>query len=180
MRNVSVRPALALFAAAVTFTGCMHGGGQGATSSSAGGSLSGGDREFVTMAGHANAAEIATGELAQRNAGSDEVRQYGRRMIQDHSMAAKELEAIAGKLGMTPPKQPDAKHQADAQMLAKLNGAEFDRQYTAHMVKDHEMTIGLFEKQSRGGANPELKQFATKTLPILQEHLKLAHMLPGS
>jgi putative membrane protein len=180
MRKLSVGPALTLFAAAVAFGGCTQGGGFGATGSSAGGSLSGGDREFVTMAGHANAAEIATGELAQKNGGTDAVRQYGRRMMQDHGMASKELEAIAGKLGMTPPKQPDAKHQADSQMLAKLTGAEFDRQYAAHMLKDHEMTIALFEKESRGGESPELKQFATKTLPILQEHLKLARTLPGS
>jgi putative membrane protein len=180
MRNVFVSPALVLFAAAVTFAGCMHDGGHGATGSSGAGSVSGGDREFVMMAAQANAAEIATGDLAQRNAGSDAVRQYGRRMIQDHGMASKELEAIASKLGITPPKQPDPKHQADAQMLAKLNGAEFDRQYGAHMLKDHEMTIALFEKQSRAGDNAELKQFATKTLPILQEHLKLARMLPAS
>src|SRR4051812_24851421 len=114
MKNLSVSAALVSVAVAMTFAGSMHGGAQGATGSSAGGSLSGADREFVTMAGYANAAEIATGELAQKNAGSDAVRQYGRRMVQDHSMASKELEAISGKLGMTPPKQPDAKHQADA------------------------------------------------------------------
>jgi putative membrane protein len=131
------------------------------------------------MAAHGSWAEIATGELAQKNGASDAVKQFGQRMVQDHGMANKELETIAGKLGITPPKGPDAKHQADAQMLAKLKGAEFDRQYSAHMVKDHEMTVALFEKQSRGGGNAELKQFAAKQLPILQEHLKMAKALPA-
>ena len=169
---------VAVLSAATLLGACTH-GGSGATAGSGGGSLSSNDREFVTMAAHASWAEIATGELAQKNGASDAVRQFGQRMVKDHGMANKELETVAGKLGMTPPKGPDPKHQADAQMLAKLTGAEFDRQYSAHMVKDHEMSVALFQKQASGGGNAELKQFAAKQLPILQEHLKMARSLPA-
>jgi putative membrane protein len=164
---------VALFAIA----GCAT--DQGATDSSAGGAVSSMDRQFVTMAAQASWAEIATGQIAQKNGASDAVRQFGQRMVQDHGMANKELETIAGKLGMTPPKEPDAKHQADAKMLAGLSGAEFDRQYSSHMVMDHEMTIALFEKQAKGGGDASLRAFAAKQLPILQEHHKMARALPG-
>ena len=153
---------------------CTHGG----RSAGAEASLSSGDRQFVTMAAQGSWAEIATGELARTNGGSESVRQFGQRMIQDHTAANKELATIAGRFGVTPPQGPDAKHQAEAQMMAKLKGAEFDRMYGAHMVKDHEMTVALFEKQSKGGDNAELRQFATKQLPILMEHLKMARALP--
>jgi putative membrane protein len=181
MKRFSLRALLAFAFLSLTLVGCMNHGGhsQGATSGAAGGSISSNDRTFVTMAAQASWAEIVTGELAQKNGASDAVRQYGQRMVQDHGMANKELETIAGKLGVTPPKGPDAKHQADAGMMAKLKGAEFDRQYSAHMVKDHEMTVALFEKQAKGGENAELRAFAAKQLPILKEHLNMAKALPA-
>jgi putative membrane protein len=172
------RTLAAVFAIALGLSGCAS--DHGATSATAGGSLSSMDRQFVTMAAQASWAEIATGELAQKNGASEAVRQYGQRMVQDHGMANKELEAIAGKLGMTPPREPDAKHQADAKKLASLSGSDFDRQYGSHMVMDHEMTIALFEKQAKAGADASLRGFASKQLPILQEHLKMARTLPGA
>ena len=100
-------------------------------------------------------------------------------MIQDHGMANKELESIALNLGMTPPKEPDVKHKAIATMLRALSGSAFDKQYAAQMVKDHEMTLALFEKQSKGGENAQLRQFAAKQLPILHEHHRMAQALHG-
>ena len=172
------RTLAAVFAIALALSGCAS--DRGATGAAAGASLSSMDRQFVTMAAQGGWAEIATGELAQKNGGSEAVRQYGQRMVQDHGLANKELESIASKLGMTPPKAPDAKHQAEAKKLAGLSGAEFDRQYASHMVMDHEMTIALFEKQANAGAEASLRAFASKQLPILQEHLKMARSLPGA
>lgn len=151
----------------------------GASGSAAGASASTQDREFVTIAAQGSIAEIETGKLAQSNGETDAVKQFGQRMVLDHGKANQELASIAKPLGITPPKETDAKHKAAAQKLAKMKGAEFDRAYGAQMVKDHEMTIALFEKQSKSGGNEALKQFATKHLPILQEHLKMARSLPG-
>jgi putative membrane protein len=137
------------------------------------------DQEFVTRATHANAAEVTLGQLAQKNGSTDAVRQFGQRMIKDHSAAMKELESIAGKLGITPSKQPDPKHEGDAKMLAKATGAEFDRLYSGLMVRDHEMTVNLFERQAKSDGNAVLTKFAAKQLPILQEHLKMARALAG-
>ena len=163
---------------ACTQDGRTTSGATGASAAaSAGASLSSNDRQFVTLAAQGGWAEIETGQLAQKNGASDAVRQYGARMVQDHGMANKELESIAGKLGMTPPKDTDPKHKADAAKLAQLTGAEFDRQYSMHMVMDHEMTIALFQKQAQTGENASLRAFATKQLPILQEHLKMAQSL---
>jgi putative membrane protein len=153
---------------------------RGATQGASGGSLSSNDRQFVMMAAHGGWAEIEAGELAQKNAASEAVRKFGQRMVQDHRLANKELETIASKMGITPPKEPDAKHKADAKMLASLKGPEFDSKYSSHMVMDHEMTVALFEKQAKSGDDSALKAFAAKQLPILQEHLKMARALPGA
>ena len=142
------------------------------------GKVSGNDRHFVTTAAEDGLAEVELGKLAQQNGSSAAVKQFGQRMVDDHGKANKELESIASKLGVTPPKDP-GKHQGDIKKFSKLTGDKFDREYAEHMVKDHEKAVSLFEKQSKSGDADELKQFASKTLPTLQEHLKMARSLQG-
>jgi putative membrane protein len=66
------------------------------------------------------------------------------------------------------------KHQSLKDQLSKLSGAEFDRAYMRQMVKDHEDAVKLFQRESTRGKDAELKAWAGKTLPALQEHLRLA------
>ncbi len=58
--------------------------------------------------------------------------------------------------------------------LSKLSGAAFDRAYARDMVKDHEQDVADFSKEASGGQKPALKDFASQTLPTLQDHLKQA------
>jgi putative membrane protein len=141
------------------------------------GKLSGNDRHFVTTAAEDGQAEVELGKIAQQNAASADVKQFGQRMVDDHTKAGQELEGIATKLGMSPPKSPGSKQQGDIKKFSKLTGEKFDREYADHMVKDHEKAVSLFEKQAKSGDSAELKEFASKTLPTLQEHLKMARAL---
>jgi len=64
--------------------------------------------------------------------------------------------------------------------LSALSGAEFDREYGKMMLSDHRKDVSEFEKQSTRATDPDLKAFATKTLPTLKEHLQMAESLPGA
>ena len=139
--------------------------------------LSGNDRHFITKAGENGLAEVELGRLAQQNASSAEIKQFGQRMADDHARANQELAALATKLGASAPVHPGGKHAGDVKKLGKLVGPKFDHEYSEHMVKDHEKALALFEKQAKKGDSEELKQFAAKTLPVLQAHLKLARSL---
>lgn len=139
--------------------------------------ISGADRNFVMEAATGGHAEVALGKLAQKQGSSEAVKGFGQRMVTDHSKAGGELEAIASKLGIDAPKDA-GKKEATVKKLEALNGAQFDQAYAAQMVADHEATIALFETQAKSGQSSELKAFATKTLPTLREHLKMARGLP--
>ena len=139
--------------------------------------ISSGDRSFITKAMKDDATEIELGKIAQQNGGSAEVKQFGEHLVTDHSKASAELKAIAGKLGYTP-KNVEA-DKGEVKKFSKLKGDKFDREFAQYMVKDHEKAIKLFEKQSQKGEAQELKQFAAKTLPGLQGHLKMARELKG-
>ena len=59
--------------------------------------------------------------------------------------------------------------------LSKMRGAEFDRAYMRDMVQDHEKDVKKFRQEAQHGGDPDLKGFAQKTLPVLEQHLKMAH-----
>ena len=132
------------------------------------------DRAFAEKAAAGGAAEVEGGKVAEQRASSDKVKQFGARMVQDHGKANEELKQIAGGKGLQLPSAPDAHHQQEMARLQKLSGAEFDRAYMDHMVKDHKKDIAEFRKQASSGKDPEIKAFAAKTLPTLEEHLKMA------
>jgi len=72
------------------------------------------------------------------------------------------------------PQEPSAKHKATKDRLSKLSGEEFDRAYMVDMLKDHKKDVADFQRESKSAKDPDVKNFASQTLPTLQEHLKQA------
>jgi len=138
------------------------------------GSMAQADRQFVEKAAIGGMMEVQLGQLAQQKAANAQVKQFGSRMLTDHGKSNDELKQIASAKGTQLPASVDSKHMQDMQKLQSMQGADFDREYMRHMVADHKKTIAEFQKQAKSGKDPDLKGFASKTLPTLQEHLKLA------
>jgi len=124
--------------------------------------------------------EVELGRVAAQKGASDAVKQFGQRMVDDHSAANTELTSIASGKGITLPATLDEKHQAQVTKMSAMSGAEFDRAYGKMMLSDHTKDVAEFEKQSTKGTDPDLKAFASKTLPTLQQHLEMARGLPGA
>jgi putative membrane protein len=141
--------------------------------------LSAQDRKFMTEAAQGGMMEVQAGQMASEKAQSAAVKEFGRRMVQDHGKANAQLEQTAGSLGLTLPKELSADHRQHMDKLSRLTGAAFDAEYMKHMVHDHQKDVAAFEKQAEGGGNPALRSFAQQTLPTLREHLKLAQQLAG-
>jgi putative membrane protein len=132
------------------------------------------DAMFIRTAAMDGMAEVEHGRLAATNATNDEVKQFGQRMVDDHSKAGDELKALASRKNVTVPTTLEGKHQAMQDKLSKMKGAAFDRAYMAHMVTAHQQAVALFQKEASGGKDTDAKAWAAKTLPTLQEHLKMA------
>ena len=139
--------------------------------------VSKGDRSFIMEAANDSMAEIELGKVAQQNAANEDVKKFAQRMVDDHSTASKELEPIATQLGVTPPTAPHGKHARMVKDLSKKTGAKFDKDYIDDMVKDHKKAVKLFDRQAQKGESEELRGFAAKQLPVLQDHLKMAQEL---
>jgi putative membrane protein len=138
------------------------------------------DQEFVTEAATGGMAEVKLGQLAQERAGNPEVKKFGEKLAEDHTMANKELMALLRKKGMAmPTKELPQKMQDTYNRLSRLKGEEFDRVYLKDMLQDHRHDIALFESISKTGKDADIRAFAMKTLPTLREHYQKARELAG-
>jgi len=132
------------------------------------------DNNFMVKAAEGGMAEVELGNLAVSHASDPKVKEFGQRMVTDHTKANDELKMIAKRKGDSLPPVISARDQATKDRLSKLSGAEFDRAYMSDMVKDHKADVSEFRKESNSGSDADYKAFAAKTLPTLEEHLKLA------
>ena len=135
-----------------------------------------GSQQFIKDAAVGGMAEVKLGELAEKNAHSDAVKSFGKRMRDDHSQANSELEQLAAQKNVTLPKNIDAKSKATYDRLSKLKGTEFDRAYMNAMLQDHRHDVAEFQSASKS-SDPDVQAFAAKTLPTLQSHLEEAQQI---
>jgi putative membrane protein len=132
------------------------------------------DHTCIMKAAQGGMAEVELGKLAADKASSDQVKQFGQKMVDDHGKANDELKTLAQNKNITLPADLDAKDKALKSRLEKLSGASFDRAYMQAMLKDHRADVSDFRKEANSGLDPDVKAFASKTLPTLESHLKLA------
>jgi putative membrane protein len=132
------------------------------------------DQTFIVDVAKDSMAEVELGKLAVQQAVKPEVRQFGQRMIDDHSKANEELKMLAQQKGITLPSDLDPKTKALKARLEKLSGEQFDRAFMRAMLMDHRKAVNAFKHESASGQDPDVKMWAAKTLPTLEEHLKLA------
>jgi putative membrane protein len=132
------------------------------------------DQTFVKNVAMDGMAEVELAKLASEKASSDPVKQFAQRMVTDHQKANDELKSIAQNKNITLPTELGPKHKTLRAKLEKLSGEAFDRAYMNEMVTDHRKAVSTFRTESTSGKHPEVKQWAAKTLPTLEEHLKQA------
>jgi len=136
------------------------------------------ERDFIEDQLEDGQAEVNLGKLAAERASNAEVKAFAQMMVRDHQMAGDELKqaATATNVQVNPPAEPDGDHKDAQEELAKLSGPEFDRKYMNKMVDEHEEAVSEVEKKA-DSENAQVRQWATKTLPKLREHLAQAKQI---
>ncbi|MFA9201647.1 MAG: DUF4142 domain-containing protein [Cypionkella sp.] len=133
---------------------------------------------FVDQASASDMFEIESGKLAQSMGKSEEVKQFGAMMVQDHTKSSAELKAAAGKAeGVKLAPKLTAKQQSDLDALKKA-GENFDATYKTQQVAAHTATLELLTGFAANGDVQSLKDFAKKTAPVVEKHLAEARRLP--
>jgi putative membrane protein len=136
--------------------------------------ISASDSSFLRKAAEGGVAEVALGNLAKDKATDPDVKQFAQKMVDDHSKANVELKKLANQKGVAVPGEADSKTNKEMDKLSKLSGPEFDKAYMKLMVSDHQKDVAEFNTEYEHTSDPDVKDFVGKTLPTLQEHLRMA------
>jgi putative membrane protein len=142
-------------------------------------SLAKSDQKFIEDAAQGGMTEVQLGQIAQEKGAASDVKQFGSRMVADHSKANDELKSLAQQKGVTVPSRLDRKHQAMVDHFRTLSGPAFDRAYVHNMVKDHQEDAAEFQKAANSARDPDVKAFAGRTLGVIESHLSDVQNLQG-
>jgi putative membrane protein len=129
-----------------------------------------GDKLFVLGAALDNQFETHFSQQAAEKAQNPEVKKLAQMMVQDHQMVGQKLQQVAQQLQMQAPQGLTSMKQQEIQILSSLPSDQFDKAYVAKMVEAHAKDVACFSNQSSMAQNQQVKQFASQTLPKLQEH----------
>jgi len=135
--------------------------------------LSASDTKFIKEAAVGGMEEVTLGQLAAQKATDPDVKNFGQKMVDDHSKANDQLKQLASQKGVTVASTLPPSKQKDVDKLNKLSGAAFDKTYVSMMVQDHKKDVAEFQKESKHAKDTDVKGFAANTLPTLQDHLKM-------
>jgi len=130
--------------------------------------------DFMTSAAEAGQTEVKLSELALERSKSAKVRKFAQVMLKDHNAANTELVQLAKEVNVELPSSLCMECEAKYNALAKKKGPEFDSVYMQLMVKDHRNILEKFVFQTRSGSNEKVKQWASKKIPSLQQHINMA------
>lgn len=141
--------------------------------------VNGQDTTFMLQASQSNNAEITLGTLALTKAMSDSVRMFAQMMINDHTMAQTNLRNMVDSVSSTVNLSDSlsSAQMATRDSLMMLSGTAFDSAYIASQVVSHQNTLSAFDAEISNGQNAQVKNFATRNLPIIQAHFDSAQAI---
>jgi putative membrane protein len=138
------------------------------------------DKDFLHAAGTGGQNEIAASQLALERSQTSGVREFAQRMIADHTRGGNRLMRIAMSKGMTAPVNPDLHGIMMVERLRQASGGDFDMMYIQMAgVQAHQLMETLYNNQATNGTDPDLKAFASETLPLVRAHLQMAQQMAG-
>jgi len=123
------------------------------------------DVSFIQKAASGGQQEIENGKMAEKQGKSADVKRIGARMVADHTKANKELTELANRKGV--------KFDTRGVKAQNIGAADFDRQYLKLLEIVHKNDIAEFQTQAKSGDDRDLKAWAAKTLPTLEQHLAM-------
>ena len=135
-------------------------------------------QDFVTEAANSDMLEIAAAKLAQERGNADE-KKFAERMITDHTKTSQDLAGMvkSGDVKATVPTALDSSSQSKLDELRDAKPSDFSSTYASMQVNAHKDAVSLFERYSKSGDNPKLKDWTGTTLPTLRQHLEMAEAL---
>jgi putative membrane protein len=130
------------------------------------------DSQFIHAAAEGGMAEVKLGMLAVEK-GGPEVKEFGQKMVDDHTAINKDMANVADEMGVMLPKKISKDAQAQYDKLNSLSGDAFDKEYVAYMIKAHREDFRAFRMEATTASDPTLQAEVIKALGVMRQHMAL-------
>ena len=137
------------------------------------------DSAYVREAIGANRLEVRMGTLASQRASNSAVRQFAQTMVTDHTSMGQQWTSLASQSGLPSSVALTATQQQSYDVLSRISGAEFDRQYMQAMISDHEQDVSALQRMASSARSSQVKELATSSLSTTQQQLATARQVAG-
>lgn len=183
--SFSRRRAPALAAVALALGGCLMAGTVSAqatmpAASASSAKLAHADSSFLKDAAESGIAEVSAGKIAVQKSANADVKAFAQKMVDGHGSARNDLQSLAAAKDVKLPTDETVVQKGKLKLLEQRDGTSFDHHYAEGQVSAHKDAIKLFQKASTNAKDADVKAWATKMLPTLQQHLQDAQALEAS
>ena len=87
-------------------------------------------QQFASQVAISDLFEVESSKLAQEKSSQSAIKDFARRMVEDHTKTANELKMVARDIkGLDLPTRLDADHQKKLDVLRSATGSQFDQQF---------------------------------------------------
>jgi putative membrane protein len=138
------------------------------------------DKKFMKLALEDGNAEVSMGHLAVQKGSSEDVKQFGQKMVDDHTHLGDQIRDTAEKEHLRAPDRADPKDREVEGKLKKLSGSSFDKAYIAAAVKDERRDLDEFSQEATHGNDTAIKEVASRGALLIGGRLQLAEQIARS
>jgi putative membrane protein len=135
------------------------------------------DREFVKDIDADHNLEIRLGQLAERRARNESVKQFGRRMVDDHTGLKERWTTTITNSGMKFKSGMGPRHKSKLDRLEKLSGRKFDREYMTLVAQNHQDYLNYLRKEGRAAKSATVRQLVNRDIPMFEQHIRQAKQI---
>jgi len=127
--------------------------------------------DFLIKSADARMMDAQVGLLAIEKGSNATIRDFGQRMMNDHSVLLEKIKKLAIQRNIPLPDQISNRKVDVHRNLSDENGRDFDRTFIKMIIADHERDLKLFKKAAEY-SDPDVSAFAKRYLPLIQSDLQ--------
>ena len=135
------------------------------------------DKAFVRKALQGGMAEVQLGQLAAQKSTNPDVKEFGQKMVDDHTKLGDQMKQVAQQMNIKPPDSLSSKDKATVAKLSVMNGDAFDKAYIKDMVKDHKQDEKEFKQEAMNTQNSALKDTVSQGAQVIGQHLQMIEQI---
>jgi len=133
------------------------------------------DPQIAMVTDRVNTAEIEQARIAQSKSKNEQVRHFAEMMIEHHSRAKNEQQALGLDTAESAlSRQLEQKSKMTLETLNAKTGNDFDRAYLQAQVEGHQEALDTIRQLEQSAQNSELRSYLENLTPKVEQHLQQA------